>query len=125
MTKEELEQMAIGVETGYKDRNGKPIKVGDEIVIYHRCVKYVGRENVRKYKYIYGEGTQGYICTGVIQRQYYKVRFSLEYGVEYTDNGKWKFLCETDKKGNLKYVLVSSKDKAPKLTIEELEGESE
>lgn len=31
MTREDIEKMANGVETGYTDRNGTPIKVGDEV----------------------------------------------------------------------------------------------
>ena len=42
MTRAEFEEMAIGIETGYTDRNGTPIKVGDNIVIYGKCSKYVG-----------------------------------------------------------------------------------
>lgn len=122
MTREEFEQMAIGIETGYKDRNGKPIKVGDKIVIYHKCAKYVGSDQVHDYRYICGTGEMGYVYTGKIQRQFYEVRFSFDNGVEFTDNNKWKFLNEKDENGNLKYVLISSKEQAPKLSIDELEN---
>jgi hypothetical protein len=122
MTRAEYEKLAIGVETGYTDRNGTPIKVGDDIVIYHKCTKYVGREEIINYRreYVVGTGDQGYVYSGIIQRQYHTVRFSFNYGLEMCSTGKWKFLTEEDKNGNLKYVLIGDKKSAPKLTFEEL-----
>lgn len=120
MTREEIEKLAIGVETGYTDRYGVPIKIGDDITLYHKCTEYVGREEITMYskEYIVGTGAQGYVYTGKIQRQHHKVRFTFEDGLQMTSTGKYKFLHEIDGAGNLMSVVVGKN--APKLSLEEL-----
>lgn len=120
MTIEELERLAIGIETGYRDRYGTPIKVGDDITLYHRCKTHVDEEEVWEYpkEYIIGTGFKGYVYTGKIVRQHFRVTFSFHNGLEMTDTRKYGFLYETDSKGNLICVVVG-KD-APKLTFEDL-----
>ena len=120
MTKEEFEKLAIGVETGYTDRYGVPIKVGDNITLYHKCTEYVGPEEIKMYskEYIVGTGEQCYVYTGKVQRQHHKVKFTLEHGLQMTSTGKYKFLREIDSAGNLMSVVVG--DKGPKLSLEEL-----
>jgi hypothetical protein len=122
MTREDLEKPAIGIETGYTDRNGIPIRVGDKIVLYHRCTASVGSEEIKEWHedYWVGCGAQGYVYTGKIQRQNHQVKFSFYGGLEMTQSHKWKFLRELDSKGNLKFVLVNNNGKAPKMTYEEL-----
>lgn len=127
MTIEELEKLAIGMETGYTDRNGTPIRVGDKIVLYHRCTTCVGHEEIKEWPedYWVGCGAQGYVYTGKVQRQKHHVQFTFYNGLEMTQNGKWKFLKEKDSNGNLKFVLVNNDGKAPKMTYQELMKEVE
>ena len=123
MTREQFEKMAVGVETGYKDRYGKPIKVGDDIVIYGKVSEYVGPDEIKYYpkEYIVGDGIQGSVYTGKICRQYHTVKFDFEYGFDMCPSSrKWKFKTEKDSKGNLKYVVIGNKKNAPKLSFEEL-----
>jgi hypothetical protein len=122
MTKEEFEKMAKGIETGYTDRNGTPIKVGDKITLYHKCTEWVGRDALQEYDqdYVVGCGAQGYAYTGKVIRQNHTVRFTFEHGLEMTSTGKYKFKHDTDEDGNLKTVVVNNNGKAPKLTFEDL-----
>jgi len=125
MTKEEIEKLAIGVETGYTDRYGVSIKIGDDITIYHKCTKYVGCKEITMYpkEYIVGTGAKGYIYTGKIHRMHHKVKFTFEYGLQMTSTGKYKFLHEIDGAGNLMSVVVGKN--TPKLSFEELLVESQ
>ena len=123
MTRQEYERLAIGIETGYTDRMGNPIKVGDNIILYNKVKEYVGKEYIDEYykdEYIVGTGYEGYVYTGKIMRQYHTVTFSFENGLQMTSTGKYKFLRERDEYGNLLTVLIGDKSNAPKLTFEEL-----
>ena len=41
MTVEEFEKMAVGMDTGYRDRNGTPICVGDSVIYYKKCTCHI------------------------------------------------------------------------------------
>lgn len=111
MTAQEIEQLAIGVETGYYDRDGQPIRVGDEYVYYKLCTRLLpenewkGAEgNFQKREY-----------TGRVIRYRNKVTFSFIDGVDI-----WFRLYHKDGNGNILTILVDNEHKAPKLTVEEV-----
>lgn len=123
MTVKEFEELAIGLETGYFDRNGTPIRVGDQVVYYKKCTKRIGlTENIRDYpiKYIVGDGAQGFVYTGKVMRQRNTVTFSFMDGIAILDGRKWKYLHETDASGNLVTILVDNENKNPKLSLDEV-----
>lgn len=121
----EIELLANGVDTGYRDRNGTPIRVGDSVVYYKRAVRQLDtREEMRDYpkEYIVGTGNKGYVYTGKVSRRRHTVSFSFANGLEILSGGRYKYLYETDSKGNLRTILVDNEYKAPKLKFEDLIG---
>ena len=125
MTREDIEKMANGVETGQTDRNGTPIKVGDEVIYYKKCTRCLDEdEDIREYpeRYIVGDGYQRYVYTGKIMRSRHKVKFDFENGLSILDGRKYKYLYEKDSNDNLLTILVDNKNKNPKLTLEQVLG---
>lgn len=124
MTKDEFEKLAIGIEIGYTDRNGKPIKIGDNIVYYKRCTCAIDEEDdIRTYPswQIVGNGHMGYVYTGKILRRHHIVTFSFENGFTIVPNA-YAYLNETDKQGNLRLIQVlEDGEEAPKITLKELQ----
>lgn len=122
MTAQDLEALAVGIPTGYKDRNGTPIKVGDEVIYYKKAVEYVGRETAWQYPkdYIYGSGVHGYVYTGKVTRHRHKVTFTFEHGYKILEGGQSKYLFEKDKDGNLITILVDNEKKNPKLSFKDV-----
>ena len=127
MTIEEFEEMAIGMKTGYTDRNGTPIRVGDEVIYYKKCTTYVGIDEIKTYpkEWIVGTGAQGYVYTGKIIRYRSKVSFSFHWGLEILDGGRSKYLRETDIEGNLLTILVDNNGLNPKLTFKQVIGKEQ
>ena len=123
MTREELEKAAIGIDTGYRDMNWVPIKIGDSIVYYRKCSLYVGEDEVKNYPkwQVYGTGERGYVYSGRVQRKFVTVDFDMENGFDIVP-GLYAYLRERDKDGNLMTVLVCDKQNAPKYTLEQVLG---
>ena len=123
-TAEDINVLAIGVYTGYRDRNGTPIRVGDEVIYFKKCVKHVGWDHVEEYprEYVVGTGGQGYVYSGKIVRRRYTVEFDFERGLNIIEPGCWKYLTEKDEKGNLLTILVDNKKTNPKLTLDDVLG---
>lgn len=125
MTREELVKLADGIETGYTDRNGTPIKVGDEVVYYKKCTCQIDDdEDIKEYPdyLVVGDGYQGYVYSGKVMRYRYKVKFDFEHGLSILDGRKYKYLYEKDSKGNLLTILVDNEKKNPYLTLKQVLG---
>lgn len=123
MTKAELEELAIGMETGYTDRAGVPICIGDEVVYYKKCTEFVG-EDAKEYpdEWRVGTGGQGYVYSGKIIRTRHKVTFTADDGIRILEGQKYKYLYEKDPDGNLLTILVDNMRCNPKLTFEQVIG---
>ena len=123
-TREEFEKSAFGIDTGYRDMRGTPIRIGDPIVYYKKCTRRIDDDDdIRIYPkwMVYGQGFNGYVYTGRVQRRFYVVNFDLEHGFEIVP-GCYAYLNETDDQGNLKTLLVCERDEAPKYSLEQLQG---
>ena len=55
-------------------------------------------------------------------RSRHKVKFDFENGLSILDGRKYKYLYEKDSNDNLLTILVDSKNKNPKLTLEQVLG---
>lgn len=124
MTAKEFEKLAIGIETGYTDRNGTPIRVGDEIIYYRRVAMPLSEDediNTIPRKWIYGKGFKRFVYTGKVIRYRHTVGFSLEYGLDMLPDDYWRALSEKDINGNCCCLLVDNERLNPKLTFEDIE----
>lgn len=122
VTGEDLEKLAIGLPTGYKDRNGNQIRIGDEVIYYHKCCKYVGEEITDYPKcYIVGTGEKCYVYSGKVVRSRHTVTFSFEDGFDIVKD-RYKYLFDCDEDGNLLTILVDNEGLNPKLSLDELLG---
>ena len=122
-TWEEIEALSIGVDTGYRDRNGTPIRVGDKVVYYKKAIRPIDDdEDIRDFlpEYVVGKGVKGYVYTGRVSRFKSTVKFSFNHGLEILDGGRYKYLFEKDADGNLVTILVDNEGKNPKLSFEEV-----
>lgn len=122
LTYGDIERMAKGVATGYIDRDGTPIRVGDNVIYYKKCTALVGREEAKAHpdEYIVGTGAKGYVYTGKVIRKSYIVEFSFHDGLKILDGYKWKYLYETGADGRLLTILVDNEHRNPKLTFEQV-----
>ena len=121
MSISEIEASAIGTPTGYCDRFGTPIKVGDEIIYYHRCTRELEPDedlsDFERYE-IVGGGHKGYVYTGRVNRYRSVVTFSFEYGLRF---GKLLFRkIDRGFDDRLLAVVVDNNHKSPKLTIKDI-----
>lgn len=124
MTVEEFEKLAVGMDTGYRDMKGNPIRVGDRITYYRKIAKKVDKDddiNTYDQKWIYGDGAQGYVYTGKVVRKKGKVTFSFEYGLDFEFDADYsKFWYEVGHDERLLTILVTTDCVPPKLTFLDL-----
>ena len=101
------------IDTGLRDRNGTPIKVGDYVFYHHKLTRKVrGDEDINDYPddMVCGSGIRGYIYTGKERRIRGRVTYSLKYGVELNLCGRYEWARWKDLEGNLTRVEVVSRD---------------
>lgn len=101
------------IDTGLRDRNGTPIKVGDYVFYHHKLTRKVrDDEDINDYPddMVCGSGIRGYIYTGKERRIRGRVTYSLKYGVELNLCGRYEWARWKDLEGNLTRVEVVSRD---------------
>lgn len=121
MTIEEFEKLAEGMRTGYKDRTGRDIRVGDEVIYYRKSSRRLRSDedpNCIEEKYHYGHE---YVYTGKVRRSRYTVQFSFAHGVDILGGSfKYAYYHEKDKHGNLITILIDNERKNPKIEFDDL-----
>lgn len=101
------------IDTGLKDRDGTPIKVGDYVFYHHKLTRKIrDDEDINDYPddMVCGSGIRGYIYTGKERRIRGRVTYSLKYGVDLNLCGRYEWARWKDKEGNLARVEVVSRD---------------
>ena len=113
MDRFEFVAMADGIDTGFRDRDGKPIHVGDEVIYYKKQTEGIWDENTGEWHWNY---------TGRVTRRRHKVKYDFLRGLKILENHQWKYLTETDEMGNLLTILVDNEHKNPKLNLMQVLG---
>ena len=113
MDRFEFVAMADGIDTGYRDHDGKPIHVGDEVIYYKKQTKRFWDAEKGKWCWDY---------TGRVTRRRHKVKYDFLHGLKILENNQWKFLFETDEEGNLLTILVDNEHRNPKLNFMQVLG---
>ena len=101
------------IDTGLRDREGKPIKVGDYIFYHHKLTRKIrDDEDINDFPddMVCGSGIRGYVYTGKERRIRGRVTYSLKYGVELNLNGRYEWSRWRDIDGNLTRVEIVSRE---------------
>jgi len=128
MTEKELIELAKGCETGYYDREGNPIKIGDFVCIYHLPTEYIKDPEELEHiddKYFVNGYNCNHVYTGRVIREYGFVEFSFRYGWN-LPRGYYNCLYKNKQEYEdlpdrcFQILVCKNREDAPKLSFEDV-----